>query len=62
MSSAAVVERLTDIWESPPTLWGWLSTVDHKKIGKRYLVTAFLFLVLGGIEAAILRLQLARLQ
>jgi cytochrome c oxidase subunit I len=60
MSSAAVVERLTDIWESPPTLWGWLSTVDHKKIGKRYLVTAFLFLVIGGIEAAILRLQLAR--
>ncbi len=60
MSSAAVFERLTDIWESPPTLWGWLSTVDHKKIGKRYLVTAFLFLVIGGIEAAILRLQLAR--
>ncbi len=60
MSSAAVVERLTEIWGTPETAWGWFSTVDHKKIGKRYLVTAFLFLVIGGIEAALLRLQLAR--
>jgi heme/copper-type cytochrome/quinol oxidase subunit 1 len=32
--------------------------VDHKTIGKRYLVTAFVFLVLGGIEAVVIRLQL----
>lgn len=56
----AVQERLTTIWETPHSPWGWLSTVDHKKIGKRYLVTAFLFLLAGGIEALIMRLQLAR--
>ncbi len=51
--------RLTSIWETPHTLWGWLATVDHKKVGKRYLVTAMAFLLVGGIEALILRLQLA---
>ena len=56
----AVVERLTEIWESPPSLYGSLATVDHKVVGKRYLVTAFVFLLLGGIEAAVLRAQLAR--
>ena len=43
-----------------PGLIGWLSTVDHKEIGMRYMVTAFVFLLLGGIEALIMRLQLAR--
>ncbi len=55
-------ERLTQIWETPHTLWGLLSTVDHKKIGKRYLATAMGFLVVGGIEALIMRIQLARSQ
>ena len=50
--------RLEEIWKTPHTLWGTLTTVDHKKIGERYLVTAFLFLVTGGIEALALRLQL----
>jgi hypothetical protein len=31
-----------------PGLWGWLCTTDHKEIGRRYLVTAFIFLLLGG--------------
>ena len=57
--SAAVQQHLTELWETPESLWGWLSTVDHKKIGKRYLVTAMFFLFLGGIEAIIMRLQLA---
>ncbi len=54
-----VAERLENIWKTAPGLRGWLSTVDHKKIGKRYLVTAFAFLIIGGIEALILRVQLA---
>ncbi|HYZ87490.1 MAG TPA: cytochrome c oxidase subunit I [Bryobacteraceae bacterium] len=58
--STVLQERLTEIWETPKTLPGWLSTVDHKDIGKRYLVTAFLFLLIGGIEAILIRLQLAR--
>ena len=38
---------------------GFFSTVDHKQIGIRYIVTAFVFLALGGVEALIMRLQLA---
>jgi cytochrome c oxidase subunit I len=55
-----IADRLLSLWERPPTLWGWFATVDHKEIGIRYLVTAFLFLVIGGIEALLIRLQLAR--
>jgi cytochrome c oxidase subunit I+III len=55
-----LAERLEQTWKTPKTLYGELSTVDHKKIGKRYLVTAFVFLLLGGIEASLMRAQLAR--
>jgi cytochrome c oxidase subunit 1/cytochrome c oxidase subunit I+III len=53
-------DRLEKIWKTAPGLVGWLTSVDHKEIGKRYLVTAFAFLIIGGIEALIMRLQLAR--
>jgi cytochrome c oxidase subunit 1 len=50
-------------WWSRPTAttgWlGWLTTVDHKRIGILYGVTAFAFLIIGGIEALLIRLQLA---
>ena len=39
-------------------LWSWITTVDHKRIGILYGATAFLFFLLGGIEALIIRLQL----
>ncbi|MGH7025694.1 MAG: cytochrome c oxidase subunit I [Caulobacteraceae bacterium] len=51
--------RLLRIWETEPGVIGWLSTVDHKEIGLRYIVTAFVFLILGGVEALIMRAQLA---
>jgi cytochrome c oxidase subunit I len=38
----------------------WLTTTDHKKIGLLYLFATFLFFVLGGVEALIMRLQLAQ--
>jgi cytochrome c oxidase subunit 1 len=40
-------------------LWSWITTVDHKRIGIMYTVTAFVFFLLGGIEALLIRLQLA---
>jgi len=52
--------RLRELWETPAGWRGWLSTVDHKRIGIRYLVTAFIFLIAGGMEALIMRVQLAR--
>jgi len=41
-------------------LWSWLTTVDHKRIGILYGTTAFLFFLLGGVEALIIRLQLMK--
>jgi len=38
----------------------WITTVDHKRIGILYGVTAFFFLLVGGFEALLIRLQLAR--
>ena len=32
-------------------VWGWITTVDHKKIGILYGVTAFFFFLVGGVEA-----------
>jgi cytochrome c oxidase subunit 1 len=40
--------------------WSWVTTVDHKRIGILYGVTAITFFLLGGIEALLIRLQLAR--
>jgi cytochrome c oxidase subunit I len=41
-------------------VWSWITTVDHKRIGILYGVSALAFFVLGGIEALIIRLQLIR--
>lgn len=41
------------------TVWDWLTTVDHKKIGILYFMSGFLFLLIGGLEAIFMRLQLA---
>ena len=37
----------------------WVGTVDHKRIGILYLVTTFAFFLIGGVEALVMRLQLA---
>ena len=41
-------------------LWSWITTVDHKRIGVLYGATAFFFFLLGGLEALLIRIQLAR--
>ena len=40
-------------------IWGWITTVDHKKIGILYGISAFIFFILGGIEALLMRVQLS---
>jgi cytochrome c oxidase subunit 1 len=40
--------------------WSWFTTVDHKKIGILYGITAFAFFLVGGAEALLIRVQLAR--
>jgi cytochrome c oxidase subunit 1 len=39
-------------------LHGWVTTVDHKRLGVMYVAYALLFLMIGGIEAALMRIQL----
>src|SRR2546423_1133403 len=53
-------EELERTWARPRGLRGWFTDTDHKAIAMRYIVTAFVFFIFGGIEAALMRLQLAR--
>ncbi|HEY3012742.1 MAG TPA: cytochrome c oxidase subunit I [Gemmatimonadales bacterium] len=39
-------------------IWSWITTVDHKRIGLLYGTTAFIFFLMGGIEALLIRIQL----
>ena len=45
--------------ESYRGIWSWLTTVDHKRIGVMYGLTAFAFFLMGGVEALLLRMQLS---
>jgi cytochrome c oxidase subunit 1/cytochrome c oxidase subunit I+III len=56
----SLAARLERVWEEKPGLGSWLDTVDHKRIGKRYCYTAFLFFLAAGVEASLMRAQLAR--
>ena len=57
---ATIAERLDRVWGEKPGLGSFISTVDHKRIGIRYFITGMLFFILGGIEALIIRTQLAQ--
>ena len=51
--------RLERTWARPRGLIGWLSSVDHKEIGVRYVLTALAFFAMAGLLALHMRLQLA---
>jgi cytochrome c oxidase subunit I+III len=57
---ASVAHRLEGFWGEKPGLATWLTTVDHKKIGLKYLYTAMVFFVLGGLESLVIRAQLTQ--
>jgi cytochrome c oxidase subunit 1 len=59
LTGERLAARLERTWSRPPGIIGWLSTVDHKEIGRRYIVTALIFLALGGALSILMRLQLA---
>jgi cytochrome c oxidase subunit 1 len=60
----ATAERpQTTIFRRPSSktgLWSWITTVDHKRIGIMYGYAAFTFFIIGGVEALLLRIQLAQ--
>src|SRR4051812_10746197 len=53
-------EELLDVWEDAPGLPGFFSTVDHKRIGMRYIYTSFLFFFVAGAMALVMRAQLSQ--
>jgi cytochrome c oxidase subunit I+III len=53
-------QQLLNIWRDPPGFRGWFYQVNHRAIGRRYMITAFLFFLAGGVLAALMRTQLAR--
>ncbi len=64
MATAAMPsERTGGLFRRPTAtggFWGWIVTVDHKKVGILYGATALVFLVVGGFEAVLIRTQLAQ--
>ena len=52
-------KQLATLWEDAPGLPGFFSTVDHKRIGMRYIYTSFFFFFLAGLTALLMRAQLA---
>jgi cytochrome c oxidase subunit I len=65
MSTTQVVEGIDETLTAQPggqprnVVYEWLTTVDHKKIGLMYIAYALVFLVVGGVEALLMRIQLA---
>ena len=62
MASRTSIEAPVSIREkgfSETYIGSWLTTTDHKMIGIMYIVTAFLFFLIGGTEALFIRAQLA---
>ena len=59
MAPAAAFRPQTESYVGESGLWSWLTTVDHKRIGTLYLFTSLFFFIVGGVEAGIMRLQLA---
>src|SRR5271165_1890812 len=55
---STAIEPRTSYLSGP--LWGWLTTVDHKRVAVMYAIATMFFLALGGIEATMIRIQLAR--
>ena len=62
LTTETVKRPATTVYRRPRLttgFWGWITTADHKKIGLLYGYTAFVFFITGGIEALLLRIQLA---
>jgi cytochrome c oxidase subunit 1 len=62
MSSDAISMGAADLRGRPlvEILHDWVVTVDHKRLGILYILYSLVFLVVGGIEATIMRIQLIR--
>lgn len=57
--SGRPIDLLTKNWSRETGIVGWLSQVNHKAIGARFIVTAFVLFALAGFGAILMRIQLA---
>ena len=57
---ATTTDRLTLAWANQPGVMGWLTALNHRTIGTRFIVTAFAFFIIGGLQALAIRVQLVR--
>src|SRR5467141_2450337 len=62
MATDSISTLRADIASRPfvAKLQEWLTTVDHKRLGLLYIAYGLLFLVVGGVEATVMRIQLVR--
>src|SRR5260370_22031417 len=60
MSSESIALTAVEELSQPlsEVLYSWVTTVDHKRLGILYILYAIFFLMIGGIEATIIRIQL----
>jgi len=56
--SEALHERLEQTWATPPG-WRALSGVNHTTVGLRFIITGFVFFLIGGVLAMLIRTQLS---
>jgi cytochrome c oxidase subunit I len=54
-----VIEEPEHHEEGPAGIYKWLTSTDHKVIGKSYLITSFTFFLMAGVMAMVIRTQLA---
>jgi cytochrome c oxidase subunit I+III len=52
--------RLDRVWAPPRGFLGWFKPVNHRTIGRRYIITALTFFLLAGVQALLIRIQLAQ--
>jgi cytochrome c oxidase subunit I+III len=58
LTPAQLHEQFTKVWDAPPG-FGQLSAVNHTSVGLRFIVTGFVFFLLGGLLAMLMRSQIA---
>jgi cytochrome c oxidase subunit I len=51
--------KLAATWNAKSGFWAWVTSTDHKSIGRRYILTAFAHLLFAGLLAMVIRAQLA---
>ena len=59
-SEETTTQRLERLWADPPGFIGWFKALQNDEVGKRIMMAAFAFFLLGGINALLMRTQLVQ--